>query len=153
MQGAVVKRTRAGAGRATRGPAVWSAAEAAALLGVDVARVETACRLAVAAGGASVFFGAYEAGAEGWRIPDRVMRQAAREWPMQHYSVRRVAVLAEVSERQIRQRLRVVPGTVAMEQGRREWELGARLFFGTQVRVPEAELNRLLAGRITAPPR
>lgn len=153
MQGAAVRRTRSGAERLARGPAVWSAAEAAALLGVAVARVETACRLAAAAGRDSIFFGAYEAGAEGWRIPDRVMRQVAREWPMQHYSVRRVAQLAELSMRQIRERLRIVPGTVTMEQGRREWELGARLFLGTRIRVPEAELNRLLAGLITAPPK
>ena len=152
MLDGAVKTTRTRAGRTTRGPAVWTAAQAAQVLGVAVERVETACREAAAMGRASFFCGAWQ-GADGWMIPDKVVRLAVREWPMQHYSVRRVAELADISERQVRLRLRIVPATVAMEQGRREWELGARLFFGTQVRVPEAELNRLLSGRITAPPK
>ena len=131
---------------------VWSASELAELLGVPEGRVTEHCRQAGLLGAGALFFGAIHEGGNVWLIPDRVARRVADQWPLRHYSVARVAELAEVSERQVRARLRVVPAGVPMERGRREYELGARLFFGTQQRVPESELKRLMEGRVVAPP-
>jgi len=130
---------------------VWGVEDVASVLDVPVSRVVWHCEQALRLGAGSSFFGCWNEGGA-WMVPDRVLRRVSAEWPLQHYSVASVAALAAVSERQVRGRLVVVPAGVPMEQGRMEWQIGARSFFGTQIRVPEGEVRRLMDGRVIAAP-
>lgn len=128
----------------------YTAGEAAELLGVPVERVRWHCARAAAAGRGSFFWGCWEQAGE-WIIPARAMRRALGAWPLQHYSVDEVASLTGFAPRTIRARTYVVPAGMEPDRCRPPGMLAARLFFGSDLRIPESELSRLAAGLVGAP--
>lgn len=130
---------------------VYSAAEVADILGVSVARVVHHCEVASRAGAASFFFGAWM-DSEGWQVPERALRRALGGIVHQHYTVAEVASLARVSEWLIRDRLCIVPAGVDIEMARQPWQIGARMLFGSDVRIPGPEVERISAGRVAGRP-
>jgi len=130
---------------------VYSAAEVAEILGVSVRRVVHHCEVATRAGDASFFSGAWMDDGD-WRIPERTLRRALGGIVYQHYTVAQVATLAAVSDWLVRDRLCVVPAGVDIDAARQPWQLGARLFFGSDLRVPGSEIDRLIAGLVSRRP-
>lgn len=131
---------------------IYTADDVASVLSVSRARVVWHCEAAARVGRASFFFGCWQESGE-WMIPERTLRRALGCIVHQHYTVAEVASLTGFSEWTIRDRLCVVPAGMAIESTRAAHQLGARLFFGTDVRVPGTELDRLAAGLVTRLPQ
>lgn len=137
----------------TRHGKVFTAAEVAVMLGCTPSRVEWHCAAALRAGRLSFFWGSWQEAKQGWLIPERTLRRALGAYQFQHYTVAEVAALTRLSERTIRSRLVTVPAGVAIDRARPPHMLGARLFFGSDLRVPESELSRLTAGAVPGWPK
>ena len=124
------------------------------MLGCSLSRVVWHCAAASRAGRLSFFWGAWEDKVRGWMIPERALRRALCAYRYQHFTVAEVAELTRLSERLVRSRLVTVPaGTEIDDRARPAHKLGARLFFGSDLRVPESEMERLAAGGVTGWPK
>lgn len=123
---------------------VWTAEDAADVLGVPVARVVWLCERAAAAGRAALFFGCWKDG-EGWKIPERALRRMMGAAVWQCFTVAEVAELTGFSVSTIRRRLVFVPPGIDPESVRGPGKIAA-LRVDSDIRIPGLELDRMQRG-------
>ena len=121
---------------------VYSVDEVSALCEVPVAVL----RRHLAMPGAPFFPGAFERAGEWW-IPERGLRVFMTRQVEPHFSLQEVAALLGLSYTTIYKRHVVVPAGMPMAVASNK--IGARLFFGEEIRVPQCEVVRVSRGQST----